>query len=346
MVNLKKTLSGFVARKTSDAGELAEKRGMSLLSKLLLMLLAAAMTAVVTISFLGYRHGEQQITETAFQQLRSLRVSKSQQVEWYFKNLRNVVRILGQTPAITKSMQLFSTSFASLDNKPRDVDVLSDEQKENLGNYYNKEYFPKLDQLQDGKSNVEIFWPRSRAGRRAQSLYLAENPNKTGEKDRLYSSSATTSYDMVHRRFHQFYRNALKAQNFYDMFLIDGESGDIVYSVFKETDFGTNLLRGPYAHSSLGQLFRNIRSNHSPGYVYVEDFKQYPPSYNAPAAFIGTPIYTKGGLFIGVLAAQMSIDDLNGFMTNKKQWTESGLGKTGEMYLIGDDKLMRSDSRF
>ena len=89
------------------------------------MLLAATMTAVVTIAFLGYNHGEKQITETAFQQLRSLRVSKSQQVEWYFQNLRNVVRILGQTPSIANSMQLFSTSFSSLDNKPGDVDILN-----------------------------------------------------------------------------------------------------------------------------------------------------------------------------------------------------------------------------
>ncbi len=349
MVDIKNTLKGLLPGNKNGAGSVggrAERRGMSLLSKLLLMLLAATMTAVVTIAFLGYNHSEKQITETSFQQLRSLRVSKSQQVEWYFKNLRNVIRILGQTPAVAKSMLLFSTSFSSLDNKPGDVDVLNDEQKEKLTDYYNKEYFPKLDQLKDSKPNVEIFWPRSRAGRRAQSIYLAENPNKTGEKDKLSYSSAVTSYDMVHRRFHEFFRGALKAQNFYDIFLIDGDSGDIVYSVFKETDFGTNLLKGPYAHSSLGQLFRKIRSNHSPGYVYVEDFKQYPPSYNAPASFIGTPIYTEGGLFIGVLAAQLSIEDLNAFMTNKNKWKESGLGTSGEMYLIGDDKLMRSNSRF
>ncbi len=349
MVDIKKTLNGLLPGKKNVADGTdgpAPKRGMSLLSKLLLMLLAATMTAVVTIAFLGYRHGEQQIIETAFQQLRSLRVSKSQQVEWYFQNLRNVVRILGQTPTVAKSMQLFSTSFGSLDNKPGGVDVLNDEQKEKLTDYYNKEYFPKLDQLKGGKSNVEIFWPRSRAGRRAQSLYIAENPNESGKKDEFYSSSAVTSYDMVHRKFHEFYRSALKAQNFYDIFLIDGDSGDIVYSVSKETDFGTNLLRGPYAHSSLGRLYRKIRSNHSPGFVYLEDFKQYPPSYNAPASFIGTPIYTDGGLFIGVLAAQLSIEDLNGFMTNNNQWKESGLGTSGEMYLIGDDKLMRSNSRF
>ena len=165
MVDIKKTLGGLLPGKknsTDGTDRPTAKRGMSLLSKLLLMLLAATMTAVVTISFLGYRHGEKQITETAFQQLLSLRVSKTQQVEWYFQNLRNVVRVLGQTPAVAKSMLLFNTSFLSLDNKPGDVDVLNDEQKDKLTDYYNKEYFPKLDQLKDGNANVEIFWPRSR----------------------------------------------------------------------------------------------------------------------------------------------------------------------------------------
>ena len=129
------------------------------------------------------------------------------------------------------------------------------------------------------------------------------------------------------------------------MFLIDGESGDIVYSVIKETDFGTNLLKGPYAHSSLGSLFRRIRSNHAPGFVLMEDFKSFPPSYNVPAAFIGTPIYAEGK-FVGVLVAQLLIDEINSFMTNNNNWKKRGLGDSGEIYLIGDDKLMRSNSRF
>ena len=349
MLKLKKLFSRKKAVENDDTPPTEgtnQKRGMSLRSKLLLMLLAAGMTAVVTVAWLGYRHGEQQIMETSFEQLTSLRASKQQQVEWYFENLRRVVRIMGETPTVAEAMIMFGATFPALDNAEEDESILSEAQSDKLADYYKTVYFPKLDQLQDGKSNVEIFWPRSRAGQRAQSLFISENPNKVGDKDLLVTSSARTGYDTAHVKFHNYFRKALRGLKLYDLFLIDGDSGDIVYTVKKETDFGTNLLKGPYAHSSLGRLFRRIREHHAPGFVRMEDFQAFAPSYNAPAAFIGTSIYTSGGKFVGVLAAQFPIDELNGFMTNDNDWKKSGLGNSGEIYLIGDDKLMRSNSRF
>ena len=69
----KKNCSGrlMTSKKATEgqAGLSDERRGMSLRSKLLLMLLAAGMTSVVTISYLGYRHGEQQLIFTAFEKL-------------------------------------------------------------------------------------------------------------------------------------------------------------------------------------------------------------------------------------------------------------------------------------
>ena len=349
MLNIKKLFNRTKTSKgegSKTRHQTGKKRGMSLRSKLLLMLLAAGITAVVTISYLGYQHGEQQLAETSFEQLTSLRASKQQQIEWYFKSLRKTVRVLGQTPTVNEAMTLFSSMFPALDNSQDDEDVLSEAQSEKLADYYNKIYFPKLDQLEDGKSNVEIFWPRSKAGQRAQSLYISENPNGVGEKDQQIASESRTGYDTAHAKYHDYFRNTMKGLSLYDLFLIDGETGDIVYTVFKETDFGTNLLHGPYAHSSLGKLFRNIRDKHAPGVVRMEDYKAFPPSYNAPAAFIGTAIYSKAGKFIGVLAAQFPIGDLNRFMTNDNDWKKSGLGESGEIYLIGEDKLMRSNSRF
>ena len=349
MPKLAKTLSRLIPEE-KDAPVLlstaADRRGISLRSKLLLMLLAAGMTSVIAIAWLGYRHGERQLEKNTFQQLTTLRASKKQQIEWYFDNLRNTTRIMGQTPSIGRAMQMFGTAFPLLDASEEDEDILSQAQQEKLAGFYEQEYFPKLDQLEDGKSNVEIFWPRSKAGQKAQSLYIAENPNKVGEKDLLYSSGSRTSYDVAHAKYHDFFRKIMRALKFDDIYLIDGESGDIVYSVVKETDFGTNLLKGPYAHSSLGRLFRGIRANHAPGFVLMEDFKPFPPSLNKPAAFVGTPIYTPEGKFIGIFAVQFAIDELNDFMTSDNEWEKNGLGKTGEIYLVGDDRMMRSNSRF
>lgn len=64
----------------------------------------------------------------------------------------------------------------------------------------------------------------------------------------------------------------------------------------------------------------------------------YAPSAGAPAQFVAAPI-TDGGAVVGVVALQISTDAINEIMGER-----SGMGETGETYLVGQDKLMRSDS--
>jgi len=68
-------------------------------------------------------------------------------------------------------------------------------------------------------------------------------------------------------------------------------------------------------------------------------------SYNAPAAFIASPIFD-GDEKIGVLIFQMPIDRINNIMTNNHNWKSVGLGESGETYIVGEDSLLRNQSRF
>jgi hypothetical protein len=45
------------------------------------------------------------------------------------------------------------------------------------------------------------------------------------------------------------------------------------------------------------------------------------------------------------MAVQVPIDQINAVMTGDESWADQGLGATGEVYLAGDDRLMRSASR-
>lgn len=78
---------------------------------------------------------------------------------------------------------------------------------------------------------------------------------------------------------------------------------------------------------------------------FFTDFKPYTPSYEAQAAFVSAPIRDNGET-VGVLIMQMPLDVINGIMTHNQNWKKSGLGQSGETYLVGSDKLMRSNSRF
>ena len=337
---------GEEKQKTSLSG--AERKGMSLRTKLLLMLLGAGMFSVLAISYLGYQHGEQELTKTTTEQMTLLRRTKQQQIEFYFEKLNANLVVLSDSSTVGQAMVAFSKAFAQLgvqkEGKP--TKDISPQKKELLENFYRSQFFPRIDEFSKGKSNVEIFWPRTVAGRLAQSAYISENPFKIDEKFSLSSSPSDTPYDKVHREYHNFFLNVIGEMKYEDLYLIEGEQGQIVYSVNKHTDFGTGLIKGPYSHTSLGRLFNTIREDPRRGFVFVEDFSLYPPSYLAPVAFVGTAVIGRDGAFQGVLAVQLSTDEINRLMTHNGEWVKDGLGKSGEVYLVGDDGLMRSNSRF
>lgn len=67
----------------------------------------------------------------------------------------------------------------------------------------------------------------------------------------------------------------------------------------------------------------------------------------SPTLLMGTLVMGKSGLgesIAGMLILEVSMDAINAIMLNNNP--ESGLGKTGETYLVGADYMMRSNSRF
>ena len=173
-----------------------------------------------------------------------------------------------------------------------------------------------------------------------QRLYIADNPHPTGEKENLDAATDGSTYSYVHARYHPWFRTFLRERGYYDIFLFDLD-GNLIYTVFKELDYATNLNRGKYKDSDLGHAFRAARDNPKPGFQAFFDFKPYAPSHGAPASFISTPVLDTAGRALGVLVFQMPIDNINAVMQNT-----AGLGATGETIIVGDDALMRSHSRF
>ena len=76
----------------------------------------------------------------------------------------------------------------------------------------------------------------------------------------------------------------------------------------------------------------------------IVDFSKRNIDDKEPQSFIGSRIKTVNSQNIGVLALQIPINDINSIMLEDSP--ENGLGKSGEIYLVGNDYLMRSNSRF
>jgi len=149
------------------------------------------------------------------------------------------------------------------------------------------------------------------------------------------SGSSGSAYARANRRFDPVFRGFAEIYGHSDILLFT-PSGQIVYTVEHNDDFGENILTGKHAGESLSDAFRGAME----GKTTMVDFSPYAPSNGEPASFVAAPLRMDGIVF-GVVALRLSIDDLNELMGQTE-----GLGETGETYLVGSDHLMRSDSRF
>ncbi len=150
-------------------------------------------------------------------------------------------------------------------------------------------------------------------------------------------NSGADRYRKIYDKIDPFFRNYLQEYNFYDIFFICADHGHVMYTVGKENDLGTNLSTGEYRNSGLAKLWAKVVSEKTPG---MTDFAYYAPS-DENVSFIGAPVFDRKGGLIAVIALQFSTEKINAILQE-----QTGLGQTGETYLVGDDYLMRSDSRF
>ena len=151
----------------------------------------------------------------------------------------------------------------------------------------------------------------------------------------------SVTYRELHEKTHPNLKAFEAHHGYYDIFFFNLR-GDLVYSVEKEADYGLNFAEngGTYSDSGLGKAFQKalIQSPNQPA-IFI-DFSNYAPSNDDPAAFFASPMIDKSGEKIGVYAIQVPISKFNAVM----QYS-SGLGSTGETYIVGPDYLMRSQSR-
>ena len=182
---------------------------------------------------------------------------------------------------------------------------------------------------------------------RLQDLYIANNEHDLGEKHLLDYAKDGSLYSQVHAEYHPWLRHFLTRRDYYDVFLFDTE-GNLVYSVFKELDYATNMFNGEYNDTDLANAFKAAKNKaKSEDSQTFFDFKGYAPSNHAPAAFISQPILDEVGEFAGALVFQMPINRIDNIMQIHDEFdgheVHHGMGETGKTYIIGQDGLMRNN---
>jgi methyl-accepting chemotaxis protein len=318
----------------------------SIRGRLIAGIAALALIPLILLALaLGYYASRQSATALdarAYDQMASIRAGKQEEIKAYFGNVADLMRTVSNTVEVKQALR-----EGILTQPQMEATTDLDAAKKALTEYYRSDFARQFSIRNPGQradlSDVVAKLPAQTIA--AQYAYIAKNPNPLGKKNELAQSNDGSAYSAMHPLIHAYASRAVQDYGLYDFFLVDAQTGFVVYTYFKELDFATSLREGPWAQSGLGQAFEKAMAAKNANDVLITDYAPYRPSYDDQASFVSTPI-VEDGRTIGVFIVQLPIDRVNQIMTFNDKWKDVGLGESGETYLVGPDKTPRSISRF
>src|SRR5262249_28063477 len=171
-----------------------------------------------------------------------------------------------------------------------------------------------------------------------------KNPYPPAQRREMESAGDGSDYSRVHAKYHGSLRRIVEKFGYYDLYLIDYESGRVVYDVNKDRDFATSLQDGPYRDSNLAKVMRQCLATNNPDDVFFSDFEPYEASRGEPTQWVASPIFD-GAERLGILALQLSTHAVDDVLTGGRGWQKDGLGQSGESDIFGPHYLLRTDVR-
>ena len=189
--------------------------------------------------------------------------------------------------------------------------------------------------LKEREGDLEVLAASSDV-RKAFELLLEYHDAGGGEPDGPFNVESV-EYKKIYQEISPFFRKFADTYGYADIFMICRSHGHVMYTVARDPDLGTNLKMGPYRDSGLARLWSDVVKNGRPCMV---DYSVYEPS-KEPAAFVGAPVRNGKGEIYAVVALEIKPKEINDILQER-----AGMGATGESYMVGEDLLMRSDSRF
>ena len=308
--------------------------GLSLRLFAILILLGAV--AVLVTGVLGYVRARDALEQAIFNQLTAARETKARQVETYFRTIHAELRLLATSKMVVEATREFRVAVRR--TRPRaDVRPRCDGRS---SDWYGAHFVPEMQ-------------PRARHGRRSspttcrsapapyylQYHYIVANPHpearrrpgrRCRRRQRLQQAARhLSSADARRRRDRRLLRLHDRRPEVRPPDLHGRQGGG-----FRHLAAGRSLPAAPTSPPPSPVAPR--RADRSA--VCLEDFAPYAPSGGAPTAFMAAPVIDQG-VVIGVLIAQLSIEEIDNVVTGDRRWRQEGFGATGEAYLVGPDHL-------
>ncbi|MGO9353555.1 MAG: adenylate/guanylate cyclase domain-containing protein [Mycobacterium sp.] len=306
-------------------------------SKILLALLLSSILGVGVIGAIGAISGRSALREVESERLIELRESQKRAVEAQFREVTNSLIVYSGGFSINQATTALTEGFAQLANAP-----ITPAQQQALVNYYDNEMIQPINRATGDAIDLNAVLPSSNPQRYVQAYYTAP-PRPTANSLPVEDAGDGSAWSAANARFDFYMRGIVTRFDYKDALLLDTQ-GNVVYSVMKGPDLGTNILNGPYRESNLREAYQKALASNDVDFVWITDFQPYQPHLDEPTAWVVSPVGMNGKTN-GLMALPVPIAKINKIMTADRHWQAAGMGAATETYLAGSDNLMRSDSR-
>ncbi|MFF2272045.1 adenylate/guanylate cyclase domain-containing protein [Agromyces sp. NPDC058136] len=312
--------------------------GLSIQSELLIMLLGVSLVSSIIVGVIGFVSGRESLKAAAIDQLTTIRELRTGELERVMTGVQTGAALDSRNLSAQTASKAFNAGWDEL----QDVALSAAEETE-LEQFYDEGFIPRLEEATGEDFASGGFIPDSPAGRYLQLHYTAPFDGDYDAAFEQMDAGDGSAWSAARARFHDYFQRIIAASDYEDVLLLD-TAGDIVYSAYGGVDLGTNVLDGPYENSLLAGAYRDAMASNSVNTVVTTDYERYQPSLGVPSLWIVSPVGNDATI-TGALAYQIPMDIVNDALTGDERWKEQGLGDTGEIYVVGRDRLMRSISR-
>lgn len=300
-------------------------------------MLLSSILGVAVIGLIGALSGRNALREVESERLIELRESQKRAVQALFREVTNSLIIYSGGFSITEATTALTSGFDQLGTAN-----ITPAQQQALVSYYDNEMLKPIKRATGDSININAVLPSSNAQKYVQAYYTAP-PRPTGDSLPVSDAGDGSAWSAANARFDFYMRGIVTRFDYRDALLLDLQ-GNVVYSVMKGPDLGTNILTGPYRESKLRDAYQKALASNDVDFVWITDFQPYQPHLEEPTAWVVSPVGMNGKVD-GVMALPVPIAKINKIMTADGHWQAAGMGAATETYLAGPDNLMRSNSR-
>jgi hypothetical protein len=180
--------------------------------KLFAILALLGAIAVLVTSVLGYLQARDALQEAIYNQLTSTRKSKVQQVETYFRTIRNELSQLAGSKEAIDAARAFRATFNELNR----TDVPADLRRK-VDAWYGTEFMPGVRRLSAREPDVKEYLPVDPAAYYLQYHYIVANPYPPERRELVDDAGDGSAYSGQHAIYHPLLRDAATTFGFFDL---------------------------------------------------------------------------------------------------------------------------------